>query len=372
MSITITEFTADHLEAVVHFNERLRSGGMHTQFPESSVPLWLPPAAGRPVYQEYFVALDDEAVVRGAYILKHQDFKIKDRVVSVGDFGLPISEGTVDRKYSNIASRLLFNAIGRQPLLYGLGMGGYDEAVARLFTAARWLMFTVPFFFKVIHPTRFCRNITTLRRSPPKRIVLDLAAWTGLGWLGVKTVQAIRGKRIAAAASVTVESVDEFGPWADDIWEACGDDYGMIALRSCDVLRVLYPREDPRFIRLKVYEGERLLGWAVMLDTQMSKHKQFGAMRVGSFVDGLASASDAGKVVSAATTHLERQGVDLIVSNQSHAAWCSAFSAAGFLRGPSNFLFGGSRKLAELLKSQGVESDQIYLNRGDGDGPINL
>ncbi len=112
--------------------------------------------------------------------------------------------------------------------------------------------------------------------------------------------------------------------------------------------------------------------YAVMLDTQMSKHRQFGAMRVGSFVDGLASASDAGKVVSAATTHLERQGVDLIVSNQSHAAWCSAFSAAGFLRGPSNFLFGGSRKLAELLKSQGVESDQIYLNRGDGDGPINL
>ena len=111
-------------------------------------------------------------------------------------------------------------------------------------------------------------------------------------------------------------------------------------------------------------------GWAVVLDTQMKNHKQFGDMRVGTIVDCLAPPDDAATVVRAATRTLEKRGVDLIVSNQLHAAWCAGLAGAGFRRGPSNFLFALAPALAALLED--AEDGDIHINRGDGDGPIHL
>ena len=73
-----------------------------------------------------------------------------------------------------------------------------------------------------------------------------------------------------------------------------------------------------------------------------------------------------------AREYLESQGVDLIVSNQSHAAWRRGFRQAGFLRGPSNFIFASSRELTRLLRGKGVRNEDLHFNRGDGDGPNNL
>ena len=109
-----------------------------------------------------------------------------------------------------------------------------------------------------------------------------------------------------------------------------------------------------------------------MLDTQMSGHKQFGSMRVGSIVDCLASPADAAAVIRAATRFLETRGVDIIISNQSSSAWCKALAANGYLTGPSNFILALSPKLAESLTPLPEHKPAIHMNRGDGDGPINL
>jgi len=69
---------------------------------------------------------------------------------------------------------------------------------------------------------------------------------------------------------------------------------------------------------------------------------------------------------------LEKRGVDLILSNQSHASWGRALSRAGFVEGPSNYLFVTSEPLTELLNDIDPASKGIHLNRGDGDGPIHL
>jgi hypothetical protein len=68
---------------------------------------------------------------------------------------------------------------------------------------------------------------------------------------------------------------------------------------------------------------------------------------------------------------LRDRGVDLIVSNQMSAAWVQGLEHNGFRRGPSNFLFGASKPLLRLLQSDSQLADS-HLNRGDGDGPINL
>ena len=38
-------------------------------------------------------------------------------------------------------------------MLYGLGMGGYDQVITRMLSAA-WNMLAVPFYFRVVHPER--------------------------------------------------------------------------------------------------------------------------------------------------------------------------------------------------------------------------
>jgi hypothetical protein len=68
----------------------------------------------------------------------------------------------------------------------------------------------------------------------------------------------------------------------------------------------------------------------------------------------------------------EGRGVDMIVSNQSHAAWCIALQNAGFISGPSRFRLAASRELAELLDPLQTAMRHIHLNRGDGDGPVPL
>ena len=368
----IREHAEEHTEAVRQFNERLKAGGIALQFPLSPTPAWLPKLAGRRVFQEHYLALDDEAAVRGAYILKHQDFWIKDAVVSIGDFHSPVSEGAVNKSYAQVAVQLLRDALGRQPLLYGLGMGSYRQPIARLLSAAGWRMFSVPFFCRIVHPTRFLRRAAYLRRKAPMRWAMDALAVSGLGWLGVHALQAVCGRGLRLDPAVAAEPVAEFADWADDLWRRYRGQYGMTAVRDAEALRILYPPENPRFIRLKVSEHSRPIGWAVLLNTRLTRHKQFGDLRLGSIVDCFGDTGRAAQVVRAARACLASQGVDLIVSNQSHAAWGGGFRRAGFLRGPSNFLFAASRKLTELLQRDGVNNDDLHFNRGDGDGPINL
>jgi hypothetical protein len=75
-------------------------------------------------------------------------------------------------------------------------------------------------------------------------------------------------------------------------------------------------------------------------------------------------------VIRAATHVLERRGVDLIVSNQLHAAWGDALRAAGFRQGASNFLLAVSPALA--ASAGGAGAGEFHVNRGDGAGPIHL
>jgi hypothetical protein len=77
-------------------------------------------------------------------------------------------------------------------------------------------------------------------------------------------------------------------------------------------------------------------------------------------------------VLAAAAAFLQARGVDLMVSNQSHAAWCDGMRRAGFLGGPSNVIFAASPELAALLRQENTQNQELHFNRGDGDGPINL
>jgi hypothetical protein len=368
--LNVVPFKSEYEEQVRRFNRRLEPARA-ASFPEQSEPDWLPKKDGLNLYQEYFLAVDEGSVVRGGYILKHQDFVIDGTIQSIADYRFPLSEGIVDRTYNFVGLRLLAHALGRQPRLFALGMGGFEQPLPKMLQAARWGLAPVPFYFRVVRPVALLRNLAPLRRTALRRSACDIAAVTGLGWLAIKSYQAVR-PTMRAPQSIACERVEEFAAWSDDLWAACKDRYALIAVRDSTVLRALYPGADKRFIRIKVTREGRVLGWAVLLATQMQGHRHFGRMKVGTLVDCLAAPGDAPIVAASARDVLEAEGVDLIVSNQSHAAWCEALAACGFVAGPTNFLFAASPKLAAPFQPLEQHRPSFHINRGDGDGPIHL
>ncbi len=372
MSFEVKPFTEELVPAVVAFNQRLKVGGAKYQFPEHPVPTWLPKLDGRKIYQEFFVAVENGTAVRGAFGLKYQEFSLLGETISLGFCQLPLSEGIVNKTYALTGVQVLLNAFRRKPLSYALGIGGYQEPAARMLLKLGWTVKPVPFFFLVCHPFRFFRHLAYLRSTRLKRALADLFAWSGAGWMGLMLLQLLLPKRSWKGPRPQAETVADFGHWADSLWENCRQDYALCAVRDRETLNVLYPGTDPRFVRLKVSQEGKVIGWAVLLHTQMVGSKHFGDLRVGSVVDCLALRQEARPVIRAAAQHLKSLGVDMIVSNQLDSAWGAALKSSGFLSGPSNFLFGASKELVERLQPLSARWSSIHMTRGDGDGPIHL
>jgi len=254
------------------------------------------------------------------------------------------------------------DALAHEPRLYALGMGGWQRPLPRMLQRLNWRMAEAPFYFKVPHPYAFLRGAKAVRVSWFARLVCDVAAFSGAGWLAMKAAGVARLTR----GTASFEMPPRFEGWADSIWESSRPHYGMAAVRDAAALDRTYPPVSTRFVRVRTAGG-----WAVLLDTQMRGHKQFGDLRVGTIADCLApDARSAAAVIRAAAGILEERGVDLIVSNQLHHNWCAALEESRFRRGPSNFLLGLSPALAALVS--GCTDDQMHINRGDGDGPIHL
>jgi hypothetical protein len=370
MAISIQPYTAEHISAVVAFNQRLAAGGIAAEFhfPESNIPYWLPKEDGRRIYQEYYLALEGRDV-RGAFILKFQDFVFGQEALPIVYYHLPVSEGIVNKSYASVGVLMLRSALKMHPRLFALGMGGFDRPLPTMLKATGWSLAAVPFHFRVHHPGNFLRQIAPLRQSAGRRALAGIAARTGAGWLGIKAFHWLRTQ--SPGPEIVAETVAKFGPWADNLWNQHASRYVMIGNRESETLNVLYP-VGKNFLCLKITRATEVLGWAVLLDTQMRNNKYFGNLRVGTIADAFAAPENSGAVIHAATQVLADRGVDLMLANHMHVAWGKAFQAAGYLRGPSNFLFAASKPLSEKIGAFEANSKQVFLMRGDGDGPVNL
>lgn len=179
-------------------------------------------------------------------------------------------------------------------------------------------------------------------------------------------------KRTVRAVQYRVTRIERFDEWADTLWQKALGDFKFGAVRGSEILNILYAATDIRFVKLKVTVAEAEVGWAVVLVTRMADNKFFGSMIVATVVDNVASAGYENEVMLAATDIAVDQRADLIVTNQSYENWGRACDSAGFLRGPSNFIFAASPQLAAKLAPPEGMLNGVHLTRGDGDGPIHL
>jgi hypothetical protein len=365
MGTVIKRYTEEDVASVVAFNRRIAAINGYGEF---QLPEQPPAQNGHPSSEQCYLAVAD-GLVRGGFILNCQEFWVRGGVRRIAHYRLPLSEGVANGAYAGVGLQMLRTALQTEPLLYALGMGGEDRPLPRLLRASGWRLLRVPFYFKVLHPQRFLGEVRMLRTSAVRRVAAWLARWTGTGWVCLRLLDAFK---TAPREPAALEVVGRFEAWADEIWTQCRRRYALIAARDSAVLNSLYPPGSRRYIRLAVLRDGQPLGWAVLLDTEMRDHRQFGNLRVGTIADCLSAPEDAAAVISQATEFLAGRGVDLIVSNQSHGAWCAALERSGFLRGPSNYVFAASKELAQQLEPFEAACPKMHINRGDGDGPIHL
>jgi len=362
----MAKYTTAYTGRVVDFNARLlRAGYRDFQLPADPDRL----GSG---FEGWLAIDDDQAHVRGGYLLRHETFSFSGEPLSVAFYNLSLSEGVINRAFNSVAIRMVSSAIALQPRLYALGMGGLERPLPRFLKAMGWDLALVPFFFYAVRPGRVLQNLRTLRHSRLRRLILDVAARTGVASLGLGGLHGVRRLMGGSAEDAHVEPVPQFDAWADQLWESANRSFAMIGLRNAVAINELYPSSLQRITRLKISRGGAIAGWAVVRNTSMRDHAQFGNLHVGTIVDFLAQPAKEPLVASAAAGFLKHLGVDLIVSNQSHQAWKSALRSAGFLEGPSNYALAVSKALSHVVGPLNGSLPGIHITRGDGDGPIHL
>src|SRR5436853_6702923 len=145
MAISIKSYTEEWIPAVKAFKQRLATGGVAREFhfPEKAVPSGLPKRDGRRIYQEFYLALEGQEV-RGAFILKTQDFSVRGKIQAVANYHLPISEGIINKRYSSVGVHMLRSAAKAAPLLFCLCMGSCARPLPQMLSARRWNLHVVP------------------------------------------------------------------------------------------------------------------------------------------------------------------------------------------------------------------------------------
>jgi hypothetical protein len=367
MGVAIAPYTPEHAPAVRAFNERLARAGIAYRFPDRIDRV----SETSPLVPRAFLALETGQHVRGGYLLKEQDCWVNGRLARVGYLHLPLSEGLIDRRYSMLAVQLIAHALKRQPLLFGLGIGGADETFARVIAALGWRLSAVPFFFKVLRPFRVARRLAAVRRTPVRRVLCDVAAWSGAAAVGNRLSQ-IRWNGVRAAEDRELRPADSLEAAGDNLWERHRGEYRFVACRNGASLTQLYGPGSRPYLRWVSRADGRDQAWAVALDTQMRDHKYFGDLRVATIVDCFGDPAAAPSLMAGVSAALAARGADLIVSNQSSATWASSLERAGFASHASNYFFAASPGLIAAIGSDAGDITRVHLTRGDGDGPINL
>jgi hypothetical protein len=326
-------------------------------------------SADSPIRHHHFLALDG-LEIRGGFLMASFPGWFGNREAApFWNCREPLSEGIVDQKYALLAIRMLKHIQQQSPYVFALGMGGEQLPFPRLLRGAGWIVRPVPFLFRVFSPARFARELALFQRGPLHPIA-RAAASTGAAALGLAALQ-VRSLT-ASRRGCTIEKVDAWGAWADEIWEGFRSTCSACVARDRKTLTALYPLEDGRIAGHLVRRNGRAVAWCATMSTPMRGHKYFGNLRVGTILDCAALPEGLSPAIALSTSMLAREGADLVVTNQSHARIVKAFRQSGFLSARSNYILAMSKGLSEAVASQTDGASRLHFTRGDSDGRIHL
>ncbi|MGQ0715403.1 MAG: hypothetical protein ACT4PJ_17025 [Gemmatimonadaceae bacterium] len=369
-ALRVRRYQPDDLAAVERLNARFREAGIeHVVYAENQMERGATERASW-VRDRLFVAAQDDEIRAGVW-LKEQDFWARGATVRAGWAKYPVSESLIDRKFAGIPGSLLFQLLREQPRLMALGLGGHDGAFARFLAGMRWPGLTIPFFVKVVRPARVARELHAIRTTPARRLLLDMAAYSGLAWAGASIMSSLEALKLRARPSGYASFIEPaFAEWADIVWINARNEYGFVATRDSAALEQIYTGQYRGVSRLRVERNGTLVGWALaprMDGTRPGAVAPFGKLVVGAVADCFAAPEHAAGVADEATRSLLAQGVDLLITHQSHPTWVRAFEHLGWRGAPSNFAFYRAPAV-EAIAGDAIRAGSYHLTRGDCDG----
>ncbi len=378
MEVHFSLFSEDDIPAVNRFNQRFLDAGSDLLFFEKYIRRVYRKDENTKLYYEFYLAKDEQGEVHGGYYFKNQEFCINQKPEEIVFMQLPISEGVIDSNYKAMGRMIFEDMEKRRNLVFVLGMGGFQYPLPHRLMKLGYQMYLVPFYFYITKPRAFLNDfeyINTLKKFLLKKIAINIVKIFGLLYLikGLISIYTSTYRLIKSGKykGVNSEIVEEFSDFADGLWQQNKDFYSIVAQRDQHLLNQIYPKTSPQFHRLKISKNGVCIGWVVMLCTQMSNDKYFGNLKLGTLIDAFSSPHDAELLIHEAVKHLKKQNAGLIVVNHTDVRWGKHFQKNGFLKGPSNFIFGMSKRIKEYYPGK-IDFENSFLMRGDGDGPIGL
>ncbi|MBU0983314.1 MAG: hypothetical protein KKA42_05560 [candidate division Zixibacteria bacterium] len=366
----IRKHSPAHAAGIAAFSLQPAAHGAAQLIDASSGSNWPPGESDGTLYQESFLAIEDTDSVQGGYTLRCRPFVLNGEPTIIGQL---CRVGWTDRDdRPGALDNIIADAVNRRPLLFALGAGGPDQPLHRCLADHGWEVVRVPFYFRIVKARQFLRNVTYLRTNILKRIGLDLVAFSGLGSLALRYVHSDLKAANTRAGQMTVEVVDRFDSWADDLWHEAAPSFDLAGVRDLRTLPVLYPDHDQRFVRLLFSSEYRPVGWAVCVGTQLKEHSQFGNMRIGSIVDAVVKPPHVSAALAAAAKFLAKLDIDLVISSQTHQDYCIALEQNALRSGPSNLTLAISPELVKALDPFDIKVALSLFSRGDGDDPFRL
>jgi len=361
--------TNTDIERIKRFDARLSAGGRTERVSYSRALLaetFDEPDPDLPVFFRLMVTEEGDEI-RAAALLFHQQLFVRGKPRRFSYVQMPISEGLVERSYSLAIVHLVKETTRRYPLLISLGVGSLDSSWARFVGALGWKSASVPFFF---YPVRFSRVLSALEylnQRPWLRRGARLSTRSGAACL-LGGLHRAYFRLHRPSPTPDVADVENFGPWADTVFRAALRDYPITGRRDSAALNALYPKDDPRFSRLRVRcpKTGRDLGWIIVCLSRLPG-KYFGDLMVGALADGFGETENVPALVWAGVQNLIGRGAEIIVSNWSHPAWINGSRRHGFLPGPSNYFSLMSPEAAGLVPPT-ADIGQFHIARGDSDG----
>ncbi|MBV9621638.1 MAG: hypothetical protein JO341_11530 [Gammaproteobacteria bacterium] len=347
------------------FNARLAASGF--RLPTTPEELSTPAEPGAGPWTDLWVA-HVAGTVRGGYLLKHETLWLRGKTTPIGNFQLPLSEGILDRRFAAVGLALAQHAQRQADALYSLGMGDVARPLPKLLARLGWRVEPVPFYFRILNGGAVARHLRAFDSTAARRALRRSLAASGLASAGAwawRVAARLAGPR--RERGLRLVAVDRFDERVDEVQSQCLAAYPALLDRRAVALNIKFPAGDPRLLRFLLKSEGRVAGWLVLSCNLLRDHKQFGDLRLGCLVDGLCAPHQVAAAVWLASRELAAAGVDLIVSNQAHRAWRRGLRANLFLAGPSNFILARTAAFAPA-----VALPDLHVNRGDGDGPINL
>ncbi len=351
MGYRLIAYTGDWEPAVRRANLRMeRSGGMPFLLPPHAVPA----RDAAPLRLEHWLVADASDEIRGGCLLQTLPGWVDGKESVVVNVQSPLSEGLVDPRYVGVAAWMVREIVRRHPLSYSVGMGGEHMPYPRLLRALGWRVEPVPFYFRVLAGRRFLANMQLLRHHPK------------LGWLasvgGLIPVIPDAAFNLLSnwRARNSTQEPSTLQPPPE--WTRLRSGYGFAIDRNPMVVDHLYPLSDPSFVRFQSPGGNGVLRLSAL-----RQHAYFGDLMVVTLIEAFCQPGAAPALLQAAVSESRARGADLMVTNQTAPELRQALALGGWFSYPSNYMLA----LSPLLTAR-TSAQPIYVNRGDGDGLVNL